>query len=292
MPTLAPMKSLDLLLVGGLTIDRLPDGSLDAGGSVLHAARATAGAGWRVGVVLSAGDEPQARDAVREIRRLVALTHVDMVERSIGFEHGERPTGRKLRFTGSGRPLACAPLATRPSSVLYLPVADELAADLAGQSYPGARCAAVLQGWLRRLEAGRWVRPVSLRSLPAALVARLRGFELLMASREDLAAEGADPPAQLRALRAKFGSHPTLIVTDGINGAWLDAGGLPRPEPAWQMPVVRRIDGVSTIGAGDVFAAGMMVGAPAAPASRAELSRQAKTAMAMVATMLEGRRDR
>ncbi len=291
MQTQPPMTGLDLLLVGGLTIDRLPDGSLAAGGSVLHAARATAGADWRVGAVLSVGNEPQAREAVREIRELVAVVQVDAVERSIGFEHAEGPTGRQLRFTGSGRRLECAPLAIRPSFVLYLPVADELAVDLAGQSYPGARCGAVLQGWLRRLEAGRSVRPLPLRSLPAALVEQLRGFELLLASREDLAADGADPPTQLHAMRARFGSHPTLIVTDGIDGAWLDAGGLTRSEPAWRVAVARRIDGVSTIGAGDVFAAGMMVGLPAAPASHAELSRQVKTAMALVATMLEGRRE-
>ena len=54
---------------------------------------------------------------------------------------------------------------------------------------------------------------------------RLAGCAILVASDEDLAAAGADPDAQLRALRATFGERPGLVVTAGIGGAWIDAAG-------------------------------------------------------------------
>ena len=55
-----PPAPIDLLVVGSLTLDRFADGRLAAGGSVLHAGRAAADAGYRVGIATVAGPEPEA----------------------------------------------------------------------------------------------------------------------------------------------------------------------------------------------------------------------------------------
>ena len=80
-----------------------------------------------------------------------------------------RRTGRRLRFLHGAGLLACPARAFRPRAVLYAPVADELGAGLGGQDYPGAMTGAILQGWLRRLEPGAWVRPLALQAIPDAL---------------------------------------------------------------------------------------------------------------------------
>ncbi len=268
----APLVELDLLLVGGLTVDRFADGSTAPGGSVLHAARAGARAAWRIGAVVLAGDEPEAREGLRELGRLTTGIHVERGgpgSQSIGFEQVETPAGRRMTFLGSGGLLVCPPRAFRPAAVLYAPVADELGPGLGGQHYNGTRRGAILQGWLRRLEPGATVEPLPLSSLPRALVGSLRAFDLLVASREDLLAEASEPSDQLKAMRAVFGVQPTLIVTDGAEGCWIEEGS-----GVQHLPVPHRVEGVSSVGAGDVFAAFALLalGLPGATAREAAVA--------------------
>ena len=58
---------LSLVVVGGLTVDRFPDGSSQAGGAVLHIARALAAGGLRVGIVTTAGPEAEAQAGLAEL---------------------------------------------------------------------------------------------------------------------------------------------------------------------------------------------------------------------------------
>jgi sugar/nucleoside kinase (ribokinase family) len=241
---------VDLLVVGGLTVDYFADGSSAAGGSVVHASRAARAAGLRVGVVTLAGNEPEARDGLRELGEL-ATVHAVHVPASIGFRHYEQGGHRVLVLTQRGSPLTCPTCALQPRAVLYAPVAAEIGAGLADQVYPGAATAAILQGWLRTLDQGKPVRPTRLAGLDPALVEPLRTFDLLVASREDLAAVAAEPGDQLDQLRATFGPRPLLAVTGGPSGAWLDNGDRPR----WHVAPERVITGTPTTGAGDVFAA-------------------------------------
>lgn len=282
MPSDSPLTPLDLLVVGGLTVDHLPDGFVVAGGSVLHAPRAAANAGHRVGVVASAGPEPQATRAVTELR---ASGFVDLqpMQRSIIFEHLSVGATRRLRFLGGGEPLVAAPPSAPARVVLFAPVAGELGPDLAGQRDTASRRAAILQGWLRRLAVGEVVTPLPLAALEPRVRRGLSGMDVLIASREDLLAEDDAPPRQLDALRGAFGPGPALVLTDAAKGAWLDAGG-----ERWQQPVPRRV-GASTVGAGDMFAA--LLVSPGWPevADREFLSRRADSAMRSVSDLLSRR---
>jgi sugar/nucleoside kinase (ribokinase family) len=284
-PALTP---LDLLLVGGLTVDRFPDGSTAPGGSVLHAARAARRTAARVGRVVSAGPEPEVAAALRELEDL-AFLRVERVPRSIVFEHSVAGESRQLRFVGSAGAAPVTPAPVAPRAVLWAPVADELGQRLDRASYSGAVHGAILQGWLRRLRPGEVVTPMALADLPPALLADLAAMDLLVASGEDLAAVAAAPAAQLTALRAAVGNQPVLVVTDALRGAWLDVASGDAPGH-WHLPVPRVVEGVPSVGAGDALAALMLLPDWPAVTDRAFLEGRAARAMLEVAEELERRR--
>ncbi|HEX2193590.1 MAG TPA: PfkB family carbohydrate kinase, partial [Candidatus Limnocylindria bacterium] len=209
--------------------------------------------------------------------------HVERVARSIRFDHAG-DGARQLVFGGSGGRFS-APHAPVAAAVLYGPVADELSADLGGQAAAGGTRVAILQGWLRELEAGSAVRPRPLRGMAPQLCATLATLDALVASREDLAAEPGDADRQLDALRETFGARAALVLTDGPNGATLDAAG-----ERWHLPAPARVEHGSTTGAGDMFAALLVAGGwPAAP-GRPEVTERAEAAMRSVAEILRRRR--
>lgn len=255
-PTSTPRgtpRHVDLLVVGALTVDHFADGSSAAGGSALHATRAASAAGYATAVVTIAGDEPEAMSGLTELVRLARL-HVLRADRSVDFVHRDTPAGRELVLGRQPPMLPSIATELDPRSVLYAPVAAEFGADLAGLRFAAATRGAILQGWLRSLEPGRTVLPLSLTALHDDLVTILADFDALFASTEDLRAVAATPATQLDALRDRFGARPLLVVTDGTAGAWLDEPGARRLVAP---PTV--VDDVSTVGAGDAFAAVMLV---------------------------------
>ena len=112
---------------------------------------------------------------------------------------------------------------------------------------------AILQGWLRELVPGGPVRALGLAALADQLLADLGRCDVLVASREDLIAVTGTTAGQIDALRATFGSHPTLVVTDGAAGAWIDVAGDRR-----LVPPPRVVRDVPMVGAGDAYAALML----------------------------------
>lgn len=270
---------LDLLVVGGLTIDRFPDGSSAAGGSVLHIARAAASHGIRIGAVTVAGPEPEAQAGLQELRRLAASLDWTDADRTLTFTHHEDATGRHLRLESTGGRVQLDPEAVaRARTVLVAPLADEVGVDQLARLARERPFAAILQGFLRSVADDGAVRPLPLSALDPGLVEALSRFDLLVASREDLAAEGSSPRDQLAALSRMVGSRPELLVTDGPDGAWTEREHL-------QVP--RRISGVSTVGAGDILAAFITArSVPPAPS----LATRAQDAMRIVAEVLEARR--
>ena len=172
--------------------------------------------------------------------------------------------------------------ATPATAVLFAPVADEIPAS--GLSVGrGAMRGAILQGWLRSTGEGEPVRPQSVAAMDTALLVALGALDLVIGSSEDLRADGADPLAQLQRLRATLGDRPPLVVTDGAHGPWLDDGSGPR-----HLPLEQQVDGVSTIGAGDMFAAFMLLALAAS--SGADPAAAALLAMDEVTQVMLSRR--
>jgi sugar/nucleoside kinase (ribokinase family) len=234
----------DLLVVGGLAIDRFPDGRTAAGGSVLHASRALAFAGLRGACLTVAGPEPEAAAALEELRHLGPLT-VREAAWSIRYAIDERPERRVVTYQAGAR-LHLAPddLAALPArAVLLAPIAAELDGEAVAASSGASVRVAALQGWLRGLVPGEPVRPRPVAALPA----ELRACTALVASDEDL---GTDAGPAADALRAWAGAGPALVVTAGASGVLLDLPGAART-----MVAAAAVRGVSSIGAGDGFAA-------------------------------------
>ena len=257
MPRGAHRGVVDLLIVGGLTVDHFPDGSTAPGGTVLHGARAARDAGLTVGIVTVAGGEPEAQIALAELGELVApgALSVQPAARSIAFRHEEAEGARTLTVLDPGEPLAGARATAarrelQPRAVLYGPVAGELAPDFVDLAGDGALTAATLQGWLRSLVPGRPVTALGFDGLDAALVRRLAACDLLVASSEDLAAVAREPAEQLDELRRHVGRQPILALTRGAAGSILEDpdGGRLTVLPS-RLPVRG-----ATIGAGDAFA--------------------------------------
>ena len=246
------IAGVDLLVVGGLSLDRFPDGAVRGGGAVLHAARALRLAGGSVGSIVSAGPEPAVQDALGELAaRGPVRLHAGAA--SIRFAIDERRPRRRLVLEQRGDRLRITALeiaAFGAHAVLLAPIAGELGPSAVAATRGVPLRAAALQGWLRALRVGRAGRPLSLHRLSATLLGELAQLDALTASLEDLAGE-TDPAVALDALRRRLGPRPLLVVTNGAAGAWLDlaAGG------RFHVPAPQVVEGVSTVGAGDAFAA-------------------------------------
>ena len=285
-----PAEPLDLLIVGGLTVDRFPDGSMAPGGTVLHAARAAAAHGLRLGVLTIAGPEPAAQRGLDELRSLAAWVRSLPDRATTRFAHDERGAHRRIWLEEAGGVIdpADAELGTIPIAhrVLLGPVAGECDRLRSSAWRSSITRGAILQGWLRAPGIGE-VRPRRLGDVDAAALQALRGLHVVVASREDLAPEDGDgPTAQLELLREELPGAPILVLTDGDRGLWIRHPAGVQPV---QRPVPRRVDGVPTVGAGDMLAALLLAWWPTSP-TQGVVVQTAERAMAAVATLLEGRR--
>ncbi|MDH4333966.1 MAG: PfkB family carbohydrate kinase [Chloroflexota bacterium] len=242
----------DLLILGGLAIDRFADGRQAAGGSVLHAARAVSAEGLRSAAITVAGSEPEALAALVELRAL-GPTAVQAAPYSIRFVIDDTVAPRHLTFDGGAQLDVSAALvrAHAGRAALLAPIARELDSTAITATAGVKVRVAALQGWLRILVPGRAVEARSLASLDEVLSTALRGVDALVASHEDLAAVAPDPSEALTLLRRWAGSRQSLVVTVGEAGALLDEPGRGR----LSVPVADVVLGVPTVGAGDAFAA-------------------------------------
>src|SRR6187200_3395586 len=125
MTSASPLRDLDLVVVGGLTVDHFTDGSSAPGGAVLHITRALAARGARVGIATTAGPEPEALAGLAELRDLAAAVEASASPASITFGHAETASGRTLVLERRGAQVPAAG-AFAAAAVLFAPVADEI----------------------------------------------------------------------------------------------------------------------------------------------------------------------
>lgn len=263
----------ELLIVGGLTIDRFADGARAPGGSVLHAGVAAASESAGVTTLTVAGPEPEAETG---LERLAALgrVHHRAAAATTTYRHEEAAGRRVLVYERAGGTLDAEALdgLSTPDVALLAPIADELPVDTLAAVRERLRprlSVLLIQGWLRRLAPGAAVHPLSLGDVPDGLWRAFGDSDAIVVSTEDLAETPTDPFGQAAQLRARLGPRPLLVVTLGERGYLLDD---PAADRVAAMVPRRVVDGVPLVGAGDTFGAALAVhlGRGAAPAAAAE----------------------
>jgi len=274
----------DLLIVGGLTIDRFPDGTSAPGGSVIHAGRAAAADGARLTILTVAGDEPEAAIGLRQLAELGDLIH-QRAPSTVTYGHSEVHGRRVLTLLAGAGPIAPPALVDPPDVALLAPIADELPAASLAALRDAARprlTVLLIQGWLRRLAIGEPARPLALDEVPSTTWEAFAAADAIVVSTEDLAESPEDPFVEAAGVRGKIGPHPILVLTLGEQGYLLD-------DPASDHVVAfvprRVVEGVPMVGAGDTFGANLAIqlGLGAAPADAAAAATDG------VIRMLEGR---
>lgn len=244
----------ELLIVGGLTIDRFVDGSSAPGGSVIHSGLAAVAEDAPSVILTVAGDEPEAREGLRLLEGLGVVERQPSAATTT-YRHDESSGRRILYYDAASAPIQpVTELPGGPPAVALLaPIADELPAEtlraIRANLRP-IRTVFLIQGWLRRLELGQPVHPLPLEAVGDELWDAFAEADAIVLSTEDLAETPDDPFAQAAALRARLGPRPVVVLTLGVQGYLLDDPG--ETDVVAVMPR-RVIEGVPTVGAGDTF---------------------------------------
>ncbi len=233
----------DFLVIGHVTHDLQPDGTLRPGGTALYAALAAARLGYRVALYTAAaptGAEtwlvPLHQAGVEVMCRPSPVTTT--------FRNCYRAGRRQQRILHRAEALPREELPTgweRVPLVLLGPVAGEVSPAWV-ERFPCSRIGACLQGWLRGWGTSGWVHFV-----PWAGAKRYLPF----LSAAFLSEEDVRPRPDL--VQEYAALCPLLILTRGREGALLFHGSRPEEIPAF--PAVE----VDPTGAGDVFAAAFLL---------------------------------
>jgi sugar/nucleoside kinase (ribokinase family) len=249
-----------LLIVGGLTIDRFPDGTRAPGGSVLHAGLAAAAEGAELTILTVAGEEPEAIAGLERLRGFGSVRR-QRSPSTTRYRHEEVDGRRVLVYEAASGPIEVDEIPELPAFdvVLVAPIANELPAGSISRIRDAAAApltVLLVQGWLRQLEVGMPAVPMRLDELPAARWDEFGGADAIVVSTEDFAGEPADPFAQAAGLRSHVGPHPILVLTLATDGYLLDDPAADRVVAS----VPRRIvEGVPAVGAGDTFGAALAI---------------------------------
>jgi sugar/nucleoside kinase (ribokinase family) len=275
-----------LLIVGGLTIDRFADGSRAPGGSVIHSGRAAAAEGVHPAILTVAGDEPEAREGIAQLRSIADVI-VQPAAATTSYRHEQADGRRVLVLEAATDPIVAPERLETADVVLFAPIGGELptATIETIQMAARPRCAVMLiQGWLRRLEPGKPVHPLPLDAVPVATWSAFESADAIVLSTEDLAEAPEDPFAQAAAVRNRIGDRPLLVLTLGPEGYLLDDPAADRIVAAVPRSV---IEDVSMVGAGDAFGASLAI----AMARGAPPNEAADAATERVIRMLQARRS-
>ena len=278
---------VDLLIVGGLTIDHFPDGTAAPGGTVIHAGLAAVPDGVRQATLTAAGPEPEAAEGLARLAELGPVIR-HPARSTTTYRHGERDGRRVLVFergTSAIGPDAVSQ-APHPLVALIAPIGDELPVPTVDRIRSELRpqvAVLLIQGWLRRLVEGEEVQALPLDRVSPEVWRVFSEADAIVLSTEDLAGTPTDPFIEAGEVRRRIGPKPILVLTLGTEGYVLDDPALDRVLASVPRTVVT---GVPTVGAGDTFGAALAVqlgrGHDASSAARAATER--------VITVFEGRR--
>ncbi len=277
----------DVLIVGGLTVDRFVDGSVAPGGSVLHSGLAAAADGAALTMLTVAGDEPAARDGLARLASIGELIHQPAASSTV-YRHEMRDGVRVLVLEARTDPIDPDALKGigAPDVALVAPIADEVPASLVGRvvrDVAPTRMVLLIQGWLRRLTVGDEVHPLPLDALSTEQRQVTARADAIVVSTEDLTEAPGDPFRQAAELRLSVGPGPIVVVTLGPEGYLLD-------DPATDRVIAsmprRVVTGVYAVGAGDTFGAALAINLARGAGPRAA----ADIATDRVIAMLEARR--
>lgn len=233
------VRDPDLLAIGHVTKDLLPDGGHAVGGTVTYAAAAACSLGASVAVLTSAPLDLDLSSVLRGADVLVVPSPT-----ATTFENIYEGQGRRQYLHGVASPLEAEHLPQtwrHPSIVLLGPLAGELGLDWLGM-FPGALVGVTPQGWMRQWNGSGLVtaKPWSEAEQVLAKV------DVLVLSEDDVAGD--------EALIQQYGRMARIAaVTRGRRGATVFRGGVARDFPAF------RVQEVDPTGAGDVFAAAFLL---------------------------------
>ena len=277
----------ELVIVGGLTIDRFADGTVAPGGSVLHSGLAAASDRISLTLLTVAGDEPAARDGLAQLASIGELIH-QPAHMTTAYRHEERAGARVLVLEARTDPISGEGLERlrRPDVALIAPIADEVPAALVQRlmgNVSARRTVMLIQGWLRRLVVGEEVHPLSLDALSREQQLVIGRADAVVVSTEDMTEAPGDPFRQAAKLRQHVGPRPIVVLTLGPEGYLLDD---PVADRVIASVPRRVVTAVSANGAGDTFGAALALSLAGGADSRAA----ADVATDQVIAMLEARR--
>ena len=231
-------QPVEYLVLGSLTVDRLPDGSSVLGGTAAYAGSMAHALGQRAGIVAAVAPDADLA-ALAGIPLAVQPAAVSTV-----FENRYTTAGRVQylhRRTDDLR-FEFVPVAWRAPQIVHLgPLAHDIDAGLLAR-FPNALRGITVQGWLRRWDAGGRVTRCAWPEAEAVLPA----VDVVVLSIEDVQGDWAavEPWAKLTRI---------LVVTEAERGATVFAAGTRRQFGAPRVAVV------DPTGAGDMFAAAFLI---------------------------------
>ena len=229
-----PSSEIDLLLIGHITADLVPDGR-ELGGTPSYAAYVATAFGLRIGAVTSAAVNEPLLDNLRQYAEVVSLP-ADETTTYVNIYDG---LDRKQLVKGVAAPITLDSVPEEWRSVplvLISPMAGEVAAEVA-TGFPDSAVLITPQGWMRR-----WGDDEQVRFKHWFNEEILRTVDFVVISDEDI--------AEVPEMEQKYAEHTAcLIVTRSDSGGTYYKKGQKHTYDAVE------VDVVDLTGAGDVFAA-------------------------------------
>jgi sugar/nucleoside kinase (ribokinase family) len=237
MPSLAPGRVIDYLVVGHLAADLTPSGPA-LGGTAAYAGLTAAALGLRVGVLTSAAPDLDLAPLAALDLEVVPSPHTTTFENRYG------PEGRAQFLHARAvvlEPRHLPPEWRSPRIAHLGPIAGEVDPALA-DLFAGSLLGVTPQGWMRSWDETGRVAPT-----------RWAGNEKLLAAAAAVVISTEDVGGDEHEIEDLAHACPLLVVTDGPKGARVFWNRDQRRLPA---PPVSQVD---PTGSGDVFAAAFFI---------------------------------